>query len=93
MVNVEKRNEFNEKVREMFLSEKTKNLDIGPTRHTVFDLLTEYNIYLLKHEQTLIKERMLFVVQYLSHCRHSGRPIDWILVERLIDGCLENLQQ
>lgn len=90
MSNLIKKQEFKAKLKDMFLSEKVKQSDIGPTRSDVFDLLSTYSADLWDYEQVEVRERMLFLVQYLMHCRHSGRPIDWILVERLIDGCLQN---
>ena len=85
-----KKAELKRKMKKMFLSKKTKMSDIGPSRGDVFDLLSTYSAYLWDYEQAQAEERMLFLVQYLMHCRHSGRPIDWILVERLIDGCVQN---
>lgn len=88
MSNLNKRTEFNKKVNELFLSDKTRNTECGPVRSEVFELLDKYNIYLLEHEKIQIKERMLFLTQYLMHCRHCARPIDWILIEKLIENCL-----
>ena len=66
MNDLSKKQEFKKKVKNMFLSEKVKQSDIGPTRNDVFSLLTQYNVYLFDYEQVQIKERMFFLVQYPS---------------------------
>lgn len=87
MLNLNKRIEFKKKVNEMFLG--SKESDYGPVRSDVIELLSKYEDCLHENEKIEVKESLFFVVQYLMHCRHCARQIDWILVERIIDGCLE----
>lgn len=84
MLTINKRKEFDDKLNELFLNDEIKKTDCGPTRHTIFNLLSQYEMYLSEYEIEQVKNNMLFLVQYIMHCKHCGRQIDWVLVEKII---------
>ena len=75
------------KIKEMLLEDMCSDGDVSPNgMHAIGALSQQYQRKVSQNVIDSVIERSRWIQTYFTHCRHNIRPIDTVLIKKLIDA-------
>lgn len=76
---------FKQEIKRILEEDLNLEFDVSPNgRYKIVELCEEYEKKIDENYVKHVKDTAFWLEEYFMHCRHTGRPIDTILAERLI---------